>query len=422
VNNDLSEIERDPLEPPARTSAGPESEAVREPRRGGSALGFLALLVALGAAAGTGWLWWQGQLSGETEVERLNSEVARLESNHSRLSAELKGLAKTVESLSATGEADALARLEQSVSGSRAQMDALQQALQEQVALTRSQQQAADVMHTRLVAAEAALAEVSGRARETRGELDLAEVDYLLRLASERLQLFSDPEAADRALVLADSHLAALDNPAFLVVRQDIASARSELGAIHVPDDPAIAGQLDAMQNSIPALPFPETAVPSASTPPGEEAGWWDKLKATLASLVTVRRSTDEENRRISLLDQDYLRQRVWLQLEIAYLALMRRDQAAFDVALNRVQASIDKWFDSASSEVRSFNASLAQLRALEIAVTWPDISAPWNTLRLVRSAQTAPMPVARPPVAAPDGAGPDDEPAPPEDVPEERR
>ena len=100
----------------------------------------------------------------------------------------------------------------------------------------------------------------------------------------------------------------------------------------------------------------------------------------------------------------------------------MRHDQAAFDVALNRVQASIDKWFDSSSSEVQSFNASLAQLRALEIAVAWPDISAPWNTLQLVRSAQTAPVPVVRPPVAAPDGAGPDDEVVPSEDVPEEGR
>ena len=420
MNSDPSEFESAPLDPAENTSQRPDPK----PRRAGSALALLALLISLAAAAVSIWTWWQGQLVGETEGDWLNSEISRLESNDSRLSAQLGDLGEAVESLSADSGSDRFEALQARLSEDRAQLQALQQNVQEQIAMTGSQQRAVDVIHGRLLAAEAALAEVSGRELNARGELDLAEIDYLLRLASERLQLFSDPVSADRAMILADAHLAALDNPAYLGVRQAITEARNDLAAVDLPDELAITGQLEALQKAIPALPFPEATVPRANTAPDAEEGWWTKLKATFASLVTVRRSTEQENRRISLQDQDYIRQRLWLQLEVSYLALMRHDQQAFGHALERAQGSLADWFDPASTEVQSFHASLTALTALRVEVEWPDISAPWSMLQLVRSARAAPAPVPR--AAAPgqqpspaDGE-PESEPGPAEDLPDE--
>ena len=415
MNSEHSDIDSDPLDPAAETRAkpepkpkpGPGSEPEPKPRRGGSALAFLALLIALAAAAGTAWIWWQDQASGDSTSAQLLSEVSRLESNDGHLSAQLQELSKAIEALSAAGDTDTLNELKARSSEDRAQLEAMQQALQQQLALTRSQQEAADAMQGRLLAAEAALAAASGRELDARGELDTAEVDYLLRLANERLQLFSDPVAAERALVLADAHLAALDNPSYLGVRQAIAAARSDLAAVDLPDDLVIAGQLDAMQKAIPTLPFPEAILPTAGTVQEAEEGWWEKLKATFASLVTVRRSTGEENRRISLQDQDYVRQRLWLQLEVAHLALMRHDQDALSGALQRVRAVVDEWLDPASSEVEAFKASLSGLQSLDVEVAWPDISAPWTTLQLVRSARSAPAP------AAPAAVMPQEQPTP---------
>jgi uroporphyrin-3 C-methyltransferase len=418
VNSDPSEFESAPPDPAENISVQPDPK----PRRGGSALAILALLIALAAAALSTWTWWQGQLTGETEGDRLSSEVSRLESNDSRLSSELQDLGKAVESLSAASGPDRFEALQARITEDRAQLQELRQSVQEQAAMTGSQQRAVDVMHGRMLAAEAALAEVSGRELNARGELDLAEVDYLLRLASERLRLFSDPVSAGRALILADAHLAALDNPTYLGVRQAIAEARAELDAVDSPDDLAITGQLEALQNAIPVLPFPEATVPRENATPGAEDGWWAKLKATLASLVTVRRSTEEENRRISLEDQDIIRQRLWLQLEVANLALMRHDQQAFSHALQRAQGSLADWFDPASTDVQSFQASLATLLALRVEVEWPDISAPWSMLQLVRSAQAAPRPTPGPaalqPAPSPASAEPETERV--EDVPGE--
>jgi uroporphyrin-3 C-methyltransferase len=392
VNIDSSEIGGDPPNPV------PEQDSdQKQQKRGGGVMAFFAFLTALAALAGTSWLWWQSESSDVADGDRLESEVARLESNDSRLSTQLQELQGLVESRSDGVGAEQLDELRGRVSGSQAEVEALQATLQEQVALTRSLQLSADAMHGRLLAAEAALAEAGVRKVDARSALDLAEVDYLLRMASERLQLFDDPAGADHALALAEAQLAALDNPAYLGVRQAITVARQDLAAVEIPDGVTISGELNAIQEAVPSLPFRQSSPAAASPAPEQEQGWWEKLKSTFASLVTVRRSTEEENLRISLQDEDYIRQHIWLQMDFARLAFMRRDQTAFRSELGRAQAALAEWFDPDGRDVRSVGARLEALLELDVTVAWPDISAPWTTLKRIRSVQAIPVPSVEP-------------------------
>lgn len=411
MNTDISEIAAEP----ADSAATQDVNRSEKPRGGGYGLAFLALLVALAALLAAAWLWWQGKSSAAVAESPARSDIVRLEATDSRLSAQLQELREELESQPDGPDDARFEALQTAMTENREQAAALQRAMQEQITLARSTQSAIEALHGRLVAAESALAGLNARELDARGELDLAEVDYLLRLANERLLLFADPRSADRALALADGHLAALDNPAYLGVRQAIAAARGDLAALDLPDDPAIAGQLEAIQQAIPGLPF-RPASPSASESEAPAAaGWWEKLKATLANLVTVRRSTEQESRRISLQDKDYIRERLWTQVEVSYLALMRHDQDAFHNGLQRVQASLAEWFDPASSEVAAVAQTLDTLLAVDIAVAWPDISEPWNTLRLVRAAQSIAKPAS--PAQPPATPMPDQPPAEP-DVP----
>jgi uroporphyrin-3 C-methyltransferase len=273
-------------------------------------------------------------------------------------------------------------------------MDRVENALREQASVTRSLQAAAESLHGRLTAAEAALTGMSARELNAAAELDLEEVDYLLRLANERLKLFSDPAAADQALEVADMHLSALDNPVFLGVRQDITAARRALASVSMPDLPGISGRLDSIQQNIMTLPFKQDA-PSpdnAGQPAGD--GWWDKVKSVFSNLVTVRRSTEEENQRITLLDKDFIRQSAWLQLEVAQLALMRRDQQAFRASLQRVKGALEGWFDTGDKQYRDVLQNVDELAAIPINVEVPDITAPWSTLRLLRAGNPRPQAV----------------------------
>jgi len=380
VNTDLSEIDRD-----SRGDAPDESNG-REPARRGSGLAALALLLALGALAGTAWLWWQDRGTAGQAQQRLADETLRLEAADSSLEQKLDRLRQELDAVRAENYGQALARMQEGVEAEGARLADLANSIEEQLAVTRSLQAATDAMHARLLAAETALERGASPGPDAAAKLDLAEVDYLLRLASERLKLFGDVAAADQALALAEAHLAALDNPSWLGVRQEIAAARRALAQVELPDTVTVAAELDALQARIPALPFP-AATPSATgaAEPADDS-WWARLKGTFASLVTIRR-TSEDDATLSLEDEDYIRQRLWLQLEMAHLALERRDQRGFDAALTRARETLERWFDPANAAVQSAQQVLEGLAALKIEAELPDISAPWNSLRALRGA-----------------------------------
>ncbi len=388
MNTEISEIESEIEDLPAQE---------KKPRRGGSALAFIFALTAL---AGTAWMWWQDEMVGEQGDDRVITEIARLESADKELSLQLQQVRGEMESLVDNDSSAQIAALHKQLAADSAQIDSLDQTVRDQLALSRSLQAAAESMQGRLLAAEAALAGMSSQELDAGGELDLAEVDYLLRLANERLKLFSDPVAADQALEIADLHLAAMDNPMYLGVRKEIATARGELAAIKMPDYVRITSQLDALQKSTAALPLRGSAAVSQESETEVDEGCWEKVKSVFSNLVTIRRSTEEENERISLQDKDYIRQRLWLQLELARLSLMRREQGVFRNSLEQVRETLSAWFDSGDGAYQSVIRGIDELLALEIEVDVPDISAPWATISLVREGRSRPAPA--PSVLAP--------------------
>lgn len=375
--------------PPSEPPPGPggDAEQPETARRGGGFLAFLALLFSIAALALAGWGWWQSLGAGSEIESDVLAEVARLQANDSELSLKITQVREEIDGLASGDVSAEFEALQQRMRSDREKMAEVEAAMSDQLALSRSLQAAAESVQGRLRAAEAAVTNMSTRELDAGGELDLAEVDYLLRLANERLKLFSDPEAADQALEVADMHLAALNNPIYLGVRQEISAARQALSELNVPDHLEISRRLDAIQATIPTLSFIDYESPLERTAEAGEDSWWGKAGSALSSLVTVRRSEDAENQRLSLEDMDYVRQRLWLQLEIAHLALMRRDQQAFGEALVRVEETLKAWFDPSAAGFEEVVAGIDTLRATAVQVEMPDITRPWSTLRMLRSA-----------------------------------
>jgi len=226
-------------------SPEPAREEAEPPRRSGGAIQVLAFLFSLLALVGTGWMWWLSQGSAEQEQDLVFTEISRLESSDQELGLELQQIRDELSKI-ASGDIGAEFRaMQDRLEADRRKLAAAEASINEQLELSRSLQAAAGSMQGRLAAAEAAVSGLSTRELDVADELDIAEVDYLLRLANERLKLFLDPVAADQTLEVADMHLAALDNPIYLGVRQDIAAARRSLAAIDMPDYLQIANDLD---------------------------------------------------------------------------------------------------------------------------------------------------------------------------------
>ena len=384
MNTDNSEIDGVIDDSPAQE---------KKTRRGGSALALLAFVFALAALAGTAWMWWLDEMTGEQGDDPVFAEIAGLASADNELSLKLEQALGQLESLADHDSSAQIAELHKRLEADSAQVRNLDQTIRDQLALSRSLQAAAESMQGRLLATEATLAGMSAPQLDAGGELDLAEVDYLLRLANERLKLFSDPVAADQALEIADLHLAALGNPMYLGVRQEIATARGELAAVKMPDYLGIISQLETIRESTASLPLLGSAPVGQESELAVETGWWEKVKSVFSNLVTIRRSTGGQNERISLEDKDYIRQRLWLQLEVAHLSLMRREQGAFRHSLEQVRETLSTWFDPGDGAYQSAIRGIDELLALEIELDVPDISAPWATIRLVREGRARPAP-----------------------------
>jgi uroporphyrin-3 C-methyltransferase len=397
VSTEIAGIESESAEsPPDENAAGTAEPNETRPRAGGTSLAFFAFLFALLSLAGVGWMWWEGRSDTGQEAEQLSLLTARLESQNKTLTSRLNQLSSEFTSLAADDSKPELDTLQKRIDADDARLGQIAGAVSEQQSVSRSLQSNVNALSRRVEASESTVAGLSTRNLDAVAELDVAEVGYLLRLANERLRLFSDPTSADNALALADSHLAAFDNPMYLGVRQSIASARRQLASVSIPDYLEISNQLNALQQEAGALQFPAGERSTGGDAPQAEEGWWQKVKGVFSNLVTVRRSTPEENQRISLQDEDYIRQGIWLQFEAAQLALMRQDQKTFQVALGRASDTLTTWFGPDGDDYKAVVKGISEVSDLQIQVEMPDISAPWSSLRLLRNARpVTPAPVA---------------------------
>jgi uncharacterized protein HemX len=391
VNTDISEYEPEVSDVPEATDKQPRS---------GSGLAFLALLIALLALAGTAYLWWLNSNEGDEGAGRIAAEIQRLDQADASAVERLGQLETELGALPVTDASAQIAGLVDRAAAGDRELATLRQMSNDQMALSRSLQTTIEAQQARLAAAETGLANLAGRGRGGASDLNVAEVDYLLRLANERLKLFMDPVAADRALQMADAQLEAMDNPLFLAVRQRIAESRQTLDAVELPDHIAITAQLDAIQSALATFSFKgENAVSAEPVPASEgsaEAGWWEKIKSVFSGLVTVRRNVPEDKELLTLEDKDYIRQRLWLQMEIARLSLMRKDQEVFRSSLLRADASLQEWFEPEAEALTSARVSLEQLLELNISPQMPDISGAWTTLNMIEvSPVRAPPPQA---------------------------
>jgi uroporphyrin-3 C-methyltransferase len=374
VNSPENEVEFDPFE---------NESGKKKSGRSSGGVAWLALLLGVVAIAFNGWQWWveqsadPGEQGRQMAIDDLKSSQASL----GRSLEALQGRLVSAEQQDNSGELNALrsdlaslqARL--SESGVNAAGDhALLQAIQ--VTLSDLAQRIGD--------AETNVAALAVRSDTPGKKMDLAEVDFLLRLAGERLALFGDARSAEHALGIADDQLEALDDPLYMPVRRSIGEARQMLRELPDTDLVAVSGQIAGLQRAIPSLPFPGETPVEVLVEDQQDAGLWQRVKNALAPLVKVRRRVNEDQE-LSLEDKDYLRQGLWLQLESARLALMRNDATAWDMSLDGARGSIEGRFDNRTGPVRSALENIVQLQSVELVRELPDISAPLRHLRLLR-------------------------------------
>jgi len=222
----------------------------------------------------------------------------------------------------------------------------------------------------------------------------VAEVDYLLNIANQRLILQRDVKTAVHALSDADARLESIADPALIPVRKDIASEISALRVVQLPDIDGMAVTLQGLVDNIEQLPLiskehvikREQKVESAKNWRDLPGALWNDIK----SLVIIRRGQPKVERLLPPEEIHYLYQNLGLKLEQARIALLQQDSSLFKRNLADTETWIKRYFDPEATAVSSVLSTITQLSAVELQPKLPDISASLRTLRQWTASQTS--------------------------------
>ena len=228
----------------------------------------------------------------------------------------------------------------------------------------------------------------------TRTDWLLAEAEYLLRIANQRLMIEKDIRGALSALQAADEVLTESDDIGVYPVRQQLAREILALKGITGVDRTGLYLQLEAAIDSIHQLT--DQALISERAPsfinrdgeasvepaPGTLTQAWNDAKDTLKQVVVVRRMDEPVKPLLSPDQSAYARLNLQLMLEEAEMAVLRGNQPLFERALTKAQTTIDDWYDSTNPRVTAISDTLAELADRNVDPDLPDISQSLDLLK----------------------------------------
>lgn len=232
---------------------------------------------------------------------------------------------------------------------------------------------------------EDAVANLAEQRLSGRDALAMNEAEFLLQQAQERLALFHDAKAAGVAYALADSALAAAEDPVFASVRQSIAAEQRALAASSPLDEQAAIAALEHLRAGLPALATQHVA----DANPAQPSRW----QAFLAQFVRVSHSGDEGA--TAPRNLELTRALTAIDLRVAQAALLARDDPAYKAAMARVRSGIVAAFDTHSPQAKEALAEIDRLAGAALAPPVPELGIALKELRNLRATRALSQPAA---------------------------
>lgn len=230
--------------------------------------------------------------------------------------------------------------------------------------------------------------ELRGRTAGPERAWSRAEAMFLLELAQRRLALERDVETAIVALESADARLAALRDPSFVLVRQQIARDLQALRAVRQPDIAGILARLtaaedEAMQAAVKGIAATErNAFDRTKLPDGAFARAWAVIGRTLSGLISIRKVDDLAGRVVTAEEALLRRQHLQLLLFAARTAATRHDNGSYRNSLASARRWLGEYFDLNDPTAQALLKELQALEPLDVDPPLPEISDATRALR----------------------------------------
>jgi uncharacterized protein HemX len=322
------------------------------------------------------------------------------------------------EQLRAVPANDALDALRKEVESKTTQSQtANDQVLQEMARIQNQTHQFADTVASQVEQVTFLQAKMQqSAAPASASEWQIAEVDFLLKLALRQVHLAQDTHTAITALKEADTLLAKAGSVNYLPVRQQVARDISTLEAVAVPDIAGISQQISGLMLSLKPLPAlntsPVTATDTAATPAieGDEtgdsiwAGYKRQALEVLDQAIVIRQHDQPIQVQMDADARLNLFQLLHLRLETLRLLALQRDNTSFRAQLEVVRETLRTYYPA--EQAKPLLDELEALGKLDLQPAIPDISASLKQLDSARhteatAQETVPAPPAPPEKAA---------------------
>lgn len=245
---------------------------------------------------------------------------------------------------------------------------------------------------------EASVEALSGQEVKTDLDWVLAEAEYLILAANQRLALERDIDTALAALNAADSRLRAGAHPGFIALREQLAREIGELEGAGRPDIEGMAiylAEAVGRVDTLPTKPIADIGLSFANTgeQPLEPENWRGVLAAMWSDLVSLVQIKDSELPDGVLFDPKlryFLQQNLKLELSSARLAVLSRDSGNLRASLILVQHQLEAYYDQADAGVAALHDWIAAHRTTELDPAVPTIAASLDAVRALRASLRA--------------------------------
>ncbi len=224
----------------------------------------------------------------------------------------------------------------------------------------------------------------------------IAEIEYLLIIAMQRLILEEDVSTALAAMEAADLRLKNLGNPGLLPVRQQLATDMNQLRSVNLADTVGMAIYLADMVDLSADLPLKSGIIVATKDQSSTDASstddepvvdpFWKKVPRILwqeiKSLVVIKRSGEVKQALLLPGEEYFLYQNLRLELESARQSVLRSDSQNLRSSIDLVLTWTRRYFDTSNSAVINVMETLDKMRSIELKPDLPDISSSLENLR----------------------------------------
>jgi uroporphyrin-3 C-methyltransferase len=291
-------------------------------------------------------------------------------------------------------------RLQSLIQDQAAALSQLRQLLAEQRADTRAAHEQLsgrlDQLQARL---ESQQQRLSALATSDRSDWQLAEAEYFLQLANQRLLLGGDPKTALEQLQAADDIIRHVEDSGLLPVRAALAKDIAALKALEVVDMEGLYLALEAVAEQAQQLHLiaplavqeqaPEELAADATIGERLQSGLRAAVKK-LGQLVQIRRRDEPYKPLLAPQYEAALQQNIKLAFEQAQVALLLSNQKLYEHSLSKAREALTTYYTVDEHATQIVAQAIDELASKHVAMPLPDISQSRRELKAYLNARRA--------------------------------